>query len=185
MGRSRDDLLARVMDHVARTGLSDVSLRELADGVGTSHRMLHYHFGGRDGLVAAVVEAMEARQREDLARLAVGAAGPADVVRAQWAELSQPEMAPFIRLFFEVVAMALHGRPGTEGVLTGLTDPWVATGGEVGQDVGAEVDPDEVRLGVAVMRGLLLDAVASGDPAPAGAALERFLALWEADRRRS
>jgi AcrR family transcriptional regulator len=182
MSTARDELLARVMTHVAGTGLSDVSLRELADGVGTSHRMLHYHFGGRAGLVAAIVEAMEAQQRDALAAMADGAAGPTEVVRTQWAALSRPEMAPFVRLFFEVVALALHDRAGTEGFLAGLTEPWLDAGRRAGEAVGAAVEPDELRLGVAVMRGLLLDAVASGDPASAGAALERFLAMWERDR---
>ncbi len=32
------------------------------------------------------------------------------------------------------------------------------------------------------MRGLLLDAAASGDATAAGNALERYLAMWEAHR---
>ena len=84
MGTARDELLAKVMDHVATHGLADASLREIADAVGTSHRMLIYHFGGRDGLVAAIVEAMEAQQRALLVTLRDGAASPAEVVRAQW-----------------------------------------------------------------------------------------------------
>lgn len=179
MGAARDELLAKVMDHVATHGLADASLREIADAVGTSHRMLNYHFGGRNGLVAAIVEAMESQQRELLVALADGASSPADVVRAQWAELSRPEVRPFIRLFFEVVALALHGRPGTEGFLAGLTEPWLEVAGGVAGGIGAEVSADELRLGVAVMRGLLLDAAASGDPAAAGVALERFLAMWQ------
>ncbi len=178
MGSARDELLAKVMDHVAVHGLADASLREIADAVGTSHRMLNYHFGGRDGLVAAIVEAMEAQQRELLVTLGAGATSPVDVVRAQWAELSRPEVQPFVRLFFEVVALALHGRPGTEGFLASLTEPWLEVAGGVAGELGAELALDQLRLGVAVMRGLLLDAAASGDAAAAGVALERFLAMW-------
>lgn len=178
MGTARDDLLAKVMDHVATNGLADASLREIADAVGTSHRMLNYHFGGRDGLVAAIVEAMEAQQRALLVTLGERASSPVEVVRAQWAVLSRPEVQPFVRLFFEVVALALHGRPGTEGFLAGLTEPWLEVGGGVADDIGAEVSTEELRLGVAVMRGLLLDAAASGDAAAAGTALERFLTMW-------
>lgn len=182
MGEARDQLLARVMAHVAETGLSDVSLRELADAVGTSHRMLHYHFGGRDGLVAAIVEAMEAQQREALRTLAEGADSPTAVVQAQWAELSRPEVAPFVRLFFEVLALALHGRPGTEGFLDDLTQPWIDVGAEVAERIGADLGPADVRLGIAVMRGLLVDALASGDVEGTTASLERFVAMWEAAR---
>ena len=69
MSDARDALLGRIIEHVAVNGLADTSLRELADEVGTSHRMLNYHFGGRDGLVAAIVEATESGQRRALADL--------------------------------------------------------------------------------------------------------------------
>ncbi|MEZ5140174.1 MAG: hypothetical protein R2711_15805 [Acidimicrobiales bacterium] len=44
---ARRELLDRVLAHVAEQGLSDRSLRDLATAVGTSHRMLLYHFGSR------------------------------------------------------------------------------------------------------------------------------------------
>ena len=88
MGDARDRLLARIVDHVAANGLADASLRELADEVGTSHRMLNYHFGGRDGLVAAIVQATEAGQREALVELGRDASTPEEVIEAQWEQLA-------------------------------------------------------------------------------------------------
>ena len=55
-GSRRDGLLAACTDHVLEEGLIGLSLRPLAKAVGTSDRMLIYHFGSRDGLVAAVVD---------------------------------------------------------------------------------------------------------------------------------
>jgi AcrR family transcriptional regulator len=52
----RDALLAACTDHVLSEGLIGLSLRPLAKAVGTSDRMLIYHFGSRDGLVAAVID---------------------------------------------------------------------------------------------------------------------------------
>lgn len=178
----RDSLVDRLVDHAATNGLSDSSLRELADAVGTSHRMLIYHFGSRAGVVAAVVERVEALQRAALEDIAAAADSPTSIVSTQWAQLSDPAMAPFVRLFFEVVAQAMFDRPGTAGFLDGLTEPWLEVGADVQERIGVPVDRDDLRLGVAVMRGLLLDAVASGDPEPAGAALGRFLDMWERDR---
>jgi AcrR family transcriptional regulator len=51
----REDLLAQVTDHVLERGLIGLTLRPLAAAVGTSDRMLIYHFESRDGLVSAVV----------------------------------------------------------------------------------------------------------------------------------
>ena len=63
MTPARDALLARCVTWFADHGVGDTSLRTLADGVGTSHRMLIYHFGSREGLLAAVVEAVEQGER--------------------------------------------------------------------------------------------------------------------------
>jgi AcrR family transcriptional regulator len=180
MSGAREELLDRVVAHAAAHGLADSSLRVIADAIGTSHRMLLYHFGSREGLVAAIVERMEAQQREVLAQLGAVAHDPFEVITRQWTVLSAPEMAPFVRLFFEVVAQALFARPGTEGFLAGLTEPWIDTASEIARDHALDVDATDLRIGVAVVRGLLLDAVASGDTAAATAALHRFVQRWQA-----
>lgn len=176
---ARERLLDAVIGHVTEHGLTDVSLRELATAVGSSHRMLLYHFGSREGLVAAIVARIEAGQRALLAQLAEEADSAVDLVRRQWAQLSDPAMAPFVRLFFEATAMALHGRPGTEGFLDGLTSSWLRDAAAVAERMGVDTDEAGIRLGVAVLRGLLLDAVASGDVAGPTAALEAYLTVWE------
>jgi AcrR family transcriptional regulator len=170
----RAELLTRVMADVATSGLADRSLRELAAAVGSSHRMLLYHFGSRDGLVAAVVAAVEADQRSALVEIAEDARSPAEVVRRLWARVSSPELRPFVRLFFETTAYAARsGRP------TDLTDPWLGEGEDATAALGVAFDPVEVRVGIAVMRGLLVDVVTTGDVDTATEALERFLAMWD------
>jgi len=41
-----------------RDGITDQSLREMAAAIGTSHRMLLYHFKSREGLLIAVCNAV-------------------------------------------------------------------------------------------------------------------------------
>lgn len=173
MPDARSVLLERILDEVAANGLADRSLRELAEAVGSSHRMLLYHFGSRAGLVAAVVESVEAAQRIVLAELALEVDTPEALVRALWERVSTPEMRPFVRLFFECVAVT-----GGEG----LTDPWIEVSLEIGERLGITVDEDELRLGVAVTRGLLIDVLAANDAVPASRALERFLEMWRPPR---
>jgi AcrR family transcriptional regulator len=144
--------------------------------------MLNFHFGSRDGLLAAIVGSIEAQQRVALEQLATGAGTPADLVRAQWAQLSDPALRPAIALFFEVLALAVQGRPGTEGFLDSLTDPWLDTAAGIADGLAVRTTRDELRLGVAVVRGLLIEVLASGDLAGPTASLERFLDLWDAGR---
>lgn len=56
----RERLLAGAILVVLSRGL-DVSNRELAAEIGTSHRMLDYYFGGRQGLISAVLDSLSAQ----------------------------------------------------------------------------------------------------------------------------
>ena len=98
-------------------------------------------------------------------------------------DVADPDLWPEVRLFFEVLALALQGAPGTEGFLERLTEPWLDRAGAVADGLGATTDVDDLRLGVAVTRGLLIEVLASGDAGPATASLERFVAMWEATHR--
>jgi AcrR family transcriptional regulator len=170
MTSPRDELTRRLVMEVAIHGLGDRSLRDLAAAVGTSHRMLLYHFGSRDGMVTAVVEMVEADQRAVLADLAAISVGPADLIRRLWHRVSAPDTLPFVRLFFETVA---H-RGAAD-----LTAPWIEDSAPITEAFGVPFDPAEIRLGVAVTRGLLVDVILTGDADSATASLERFITMWE------
>ena len=66
MGRTREALLEQGALLFARRGVGGVTARELHDAVGARNESaLHYHFGGKDGLVLAILrvhlDAVEAR----------------------------------------------------------------------------------------------------------------------------
>ncbi|HEX2516126.1 MAG TPA: TetR/AcrR family transcriptional regulator [Chloroflexota bacterium] len=178
----RERLLAAVMEYVVDRGVGGFSLREVAQAIGTSHRMLIYHFGSREGLLVAGVQAVEAAQRAFLAELSADPQLPAgEIVRRMWRRLADPALGPSERLFFELYGQALQGRPGTTGLLDGIVDSWVepvaADAGRLG--LAPEAVRADARLGVAVMRGLLLDLLATGERAAVDAALERYASLVE------
>src|SRR5262249_6456846 len=64
--QARDRLLAAAVRHAMDSGIADLSLRQLAAAIGTSHRMLLYHFGSREGLLIAVTRAVEEQHRTAL-----------------------------------------------------------------------------------------------------------------------
>jgi AcrR family transcriptional regulator len=176
----RQELLERVTDHIAQRGISDLSLRELAGAIGTSHRMLIHHFGSKAGLWVEVIRTVEAQQRDALGELLPDpAADPADAMRTWWRHISDPRLWPNERLFFEIYGQALQGRPGTEGLLDGIVDNWLDTITDI--NVASGMAPDVARahgrLGIAVTRGLLLDVLATGDRAGVDAAVEVWIAL--------
>jgi AcrR family transcriptional regulator len=139
--------------------------------------MLLYHFGSREGLLAAVVGAMEAQQRAAMTALAETATTPAELMNGIWRQVSSPEVLPFVRLFFEVVALATRGGPGAEPVLPGLTSSWLDDATAAAGRVGIEPDRAALRLGVAVSRGLLLDLLAGAPADEVNAAHDRFVRM--------
>ena len=176
---AREQLLGRVMAFAAAEGIAGKSLREIAQGVDSSHRMLLYHFGSREGLLAAIVAAIEAQQRAALAEIAAGARTPREVMLGLWEELTRPELLPFIRLFFEVFGLVAQGAPGTEGLRESLTRPWLTEGAAVAEQLGLASELADVRAGIAVTRGLLLDLVAGAPLTEVDAAYRRFVDLYE------
>src|SRR5215208_1472206 len=99
---TRERLLAAAVDYAAEHGLADLSLRTLAAGLGTSHRMLIFHFGSKEGLLVEVVREVEARQRALLDEFrADPQLDPLGQMQAFWEHLMSPALWPYERLFFE------------------------------------------------------------------------------------
>jgi AcrR family transcriptional regulator len=171
--QARERLLAAAVRHALDAGIADLSLRQLAAAIGTSHRMLLYHFGSREGLLVAVTQAVEEQQRAALLGPGTALQDP----RRSWERLSDPKLWPQERLFFELYAYALRGRPGTEGFLDGIVESWVAPVAAALVEAGADerTARADARLAVAVVRGLLLDLLATGDRAGVTEAYERYL----------
>jgi len=179
---ARRRLLDAVIEHFSDEGLADQSLRQIAEAVGTSHRMLLYHFGSKDGLLLAVVQEVEARTKARFAALGVEAGGDSDdLIRRMWDYVADPALAGFERLFFALYSRALQGDQAALQLLAGEMSEWIDHNADMSTTAGipAETTRVHARLGLAVTRGLLLDLLATGDRAGVDAALEVFAARYE------
>ena len=179
----RETLLEGAIDYVAQNGITDLSLRQLAGALGTSHRMLIHHFGSKEGLWVAIVHEVERRQRAILADLVPSAGVPvAEAMRAWWRHISDPSLWPNERLFFELYGQAIQGRPHTVAMLDGIIDDWLEPAAAINMAYGLsrEEARAHARLGIAVTRGLLLDLVATRDVAAVDAAMEAFIEVYVA-----
>jgi AcrR family transcriptional regulator len=167
---SRADLLDRVITYLADAGVGDRSLRQIATGAGTSHRMLIYHFGTRDALLVEVVRAVEERQRVVLAELK--SRTPRELALEFWERLADPALAPYERLFFELYGAALGGQESVAPVLDGIVTSWLA---DESMFVGLPLA--QARMALAFVRGALLDLLATGDRQAVDAAVHAFVDL--------
>lgn len=176
----REALLRAAVDSVVRHGLADLSLRALAEEIGTSHRMLNYHFGSKEELVAEVVRVIDARLYATAWPEAQARADdPAEASRAVWRHVTAPERRDEQILMLELYVAAMRGKPGTRRVMSRMND-WVAASESQAGWLGEHAHRQS-RLLAAVVRGLMIDLLLTDDRVGVDDAFERFLELATAD----
>lgn len=180
MSGPRDVLLGKAIAHYAEHGVRDTSLRALAAAIGTSQRMLHYHFGSREDLLAAVVERVAESHTETLERLAAQADDPFDALVHHW-QLVRDAAGRFGPLHVELCAHAMYGRAYAARLTDTLVTRYVAAFAAVYATVTDGPHARRLaRLSLGVGRGVLFDMLLDGDVAAADAAVEEFTAMVRA-----
>jgi AcrR family transcriptional regulator len=177
----RDELLAACRRYFLRHGVANLSLRPLAAKVGTSARLLVYHFGSKEKLIAAVMESVRADLQAAFAR--ADAAGDEHPALAFWRLLTAPRSLPAVRLLFEVQVLAIQDPQRYRRYVDDTSSTWLQA-----IEAALPAGPDRravATLYVAVVDGLLLELLATGDRARTTRALEAFLALQAAGRKGS
>jgi AcrR family transcriptional regulator len=161
----RAALLERAIGHFATDGIGDTSLRALAEVIGTSHRMLIYHFGSREGLLAAVVETVEGRTDPD----------PLDAGLRFW-RLVTDDALVYGPLFFELSSHAMLGLPHAVELRGRLVTTWLDALASMwrARGVPARRARTQARLDLAVARGLLHDLLLTGDRRGVDAAMRQY-----------
>jgi AcrR family transcriptional regulator len=164
----RRELARRAYEYVLEHGLAELSLRPLAEAIGTSAGVLMFLFGSKDGMVHAILA--EARA-DELAMLdEVREASDADLVAVAdnvWTWLAGPEHARVLTLWVEAYGRSLMT---TEGPLAGFAGQtvhdWLGVlNGKQDTDDGPadSTDPLLSTAVLALLRGSMLDLLATGE----------------------
>lgn len=153
---TRPQLLDLVMDYVGRHGMGGVSLRQLAQEIGTTHRVLIYHFGSKDELFAAMVAEVVRRVGQLFADEAPTVGGGRRPSASFWDAYKRSVLMSHFPLLGELVIQAMRDdqrRTAAER----LAGEWVD--GVVGIEtilpgMSTELHRDFVQLGLAVDWGI-------------------------------
>lgn len=120
----REAWTVEATDYALEQGLIGLSLRPLAVALGTSDRMLLYHFGTKDDLVAAVL-----REANDRAVVGISALAPSADLRTAvhdlWSVVRSREFEPCTRMYVEAAALGLLGREPYATVVREANDRWM------------------------------------------------------------
>ena len=172
------ELLDAAYRYVAEHGMVDMSLRPLANAVGSSPRVLLFLFNSKDQLIQALL----ARAREDeLASLRQIDVGSADGVSATalrvWRWLSSPDHRPLLTLWAEGYARSLIDPAGPwAGFARQTVDDWleILAAAQPPARRRTRAGATERTLALSVMRGSLLDLLATGDERRVTAAVRSY-----------
>jgi AcrR family transcriptional regulator len=167
----KDELCSKALDYCLAHGISEISLRPLAQQIGSSARLLIYHFGSRDGLLAAVMDEAHRRVQASFGELMCSAGGK-DMLRSFWDWTTDPRNSPYLRLMFEVQMLALQNPTVYARYLQGASTSWLAL-------IETALPPSADRraratLCAAVIDGLLLEFLSTGDLHRTSNALDIF-----------
>ena len=178
MPTRRQQLLDRSLGYLLDHGIADLSLRPLAARIGTSARLLIYHFGSREGLLTAVMDEVRARLQASFTAMSQRTVTrKTSPLEAFWRWATAAEQIAYIRLLFEVQVLALQ-RPAVFGpYLERTSDTWIAA---IQPALPAPIrNPETATLCAAVMDGLLLEFLATGDRRRTTRALKAFRTLLQ------
>ncbi|MGW0178199.1 TetR/AcrR family transcriptional regulator [Nocardia sp. NPDC003345] len=180
----RTELLDAAYRYALDHGLAELSLRPLAKEIGSSPRVLLYLFGSKDGLVR---ELLGRARTEELALLGeLGAGDPAGdtdrlpVVAGQlWTWLADPRHRPLLTLWLEGYTRSLVEPRGTwAGFARATVTDWLAllASAQPARIRDTEAGQAERTRVLALLRGALIDLLATGEAERVGAAVRRDLA---------
>lgn len=187
-------ILSVAREHFLRHGYVDTSVRSIAREVGVSHTLVNYHFGGKGGLFAAVLDLVMG-PGQVLDRVADEHEGPEfathllDAALALW---DSPALAPRLR---ELIREAIDD-PAQAGVLRGYLQSTVVE--RFAERIGGPDASRRASAAAAVMAGVFLTRYVIGlEPIASmsrndvvrfvGPSLQASLSPrpWQTSRRRS
>jgi AcrR family transcriptional regulator len=170
----RDELCDNALDYFLANGLADLSLRPLAEQIGTSARLLIYHFESKENLIAAVMARVRLRVQQSVIEMIKANRGKASM-GAVWHWVTSPENIPYLRLLFEVQVLALQNPANYAQFLSDTSSSWLEV---IEQGLPPSIQNRTVAtLCSAVIDGLMLEYMSSGDLDRTTASLNVFVSL--------
>jgi len=161
----RDELGEGACDYVLERGLIGLSLRPLAAALGTSDRMLLYHFGTREALIAEVLRRSTDRSVAAIEALPVQADVAAGV-QTLWQAHREGTLDRCQRVYAQAAAQGLLGHDELASPVADSNASWLAALAAYLGRCGATPPRAErcARFVDAALMGLHLDVVVEPEP---------------------
>jgi AcrR family transcriptional regulator len=122
-------LLEQCLEAAIVSGVIDLSINTIAKNIGTSGRMLVYHFGSKQELEHQLITLLEIRLREKLWSFESVTLEQEDslttILLAMWQHLTSPAMHGLLKLTMDLNQRAIQGDVETQHFLERENQQWV------------------------------------------------------------
>ncbi len=171
-GSAGDLLLERTTDYFEQTDDTRASLRMIAEEVGTSHRMLQYHFASRERLLGSVMLRLRDRQIAAGDDYRMTASTRAEYLAKSWESYLHPGNRVYLDLMISLTN-PMSDAVEDESLMRVLRQSWNSSLVELGiaEGLTALRAEREARVLRAALRGLHHDLHVSRDVEGVNAAL--------------
>jgi AcrR family transcriptional regulator len=176
MSSRKEELLEEVVQYLLENGVASLSLRPLAQSLGTSPRMLLFHFKSKEGLLREVIQEVNQRLQSKLEGMAYPQADQTkNALSLFWQWATRKDTMPYFRLLYEAQIVATLNPEEYAAVFRQSSMEWRKLA--LRSMSPSLREPALADLCVAVFDGLLLECILSGERRRLTAALDRFIAM--------
>jgi len=177
MSERREELLDAAIDWLATNGVADMSLRPLASAIGSSPRLLIFHFKSKDSLLEAVMSELQRRLQESFSKMVAGLPPPPreSPMKMFWRWATNKANLPHLRILYEAHFISLQNPGAFKDYLEKTPMAWT--------EIIESSLPESVRskamatLCGAVFDGLIIEYIRSGDLRRTTQSLDLFIEM--------
>jgi len=177
MSSRKIELLDAALKYLIEHGVANASLRPMAAELGTSPRILMFHFKSKEGLLQDVFEELHSRLQASFRAMASSDSDSVRVppLRRFWQWATSKENFPYFRLLYEAQIVALQNPQEYGRYLRKASGDWQA----VAIDLMSPSLKSKVMasLCIAVFDGLMLELMSCGDLRRLTEALDLFISI--------
>jgi AcrR family transcriptional regulator len=177
MSSRKEQLRRAILKYLLQHGVAKLSLRPLAAKLGTSPRMLMFHFKSKEGLLQDVLGELHEWLLESFARVvsADSIQGDDAPLKLFWHWASSERNVPYLRLLYEVQIVALQNPAEYGRYLKKTSADWqTITLRFLSKSIQ---NKSMATLCIAVFDGLFLELLSTGDRARLTRALDEFISM--------
>ena len=177
MSSRKIELLDASLRYLVEHGVANISLRPMAAALGTSPRILMFHFKSKEGLLQDVFSELNSRLQASLRTMASTGSNPLRVppLKRFWQWATSKGNFPYFRLLYESQIVALQNPKEYGRYLQKASGDWQAAAFDLMSP--SLKNKAMASLCIAVFDGLMLERMSGGDMPRLTESLDLFIAM--------